>query len=159
VADARAGDYGILARAGKRLLDAGDPKRAAVCFELVLEQTGFEQPNVLLQLAMARLGENRLTEARQAFLAVNRLRPRDPRPHYYLGRIALQLGDETEGRTRLGMAQSLNPSSTLPLITLAEWLDSEERGDEALEIAREAIRRNPSDSRARRLVERLAGSD
>jgi hypothetical protein len=40
---------------------------------------------------------------------------------------------------------------------MAQWLASKGRRDEALEAAREAVRRNPADTRSREVLQRLEG--
>jgi arylsulfatase A-like enzyme/Flp pilus assembly protein TadD len=156
LADARAGDADVLRKAGDRLLEAGDPKRAAACFERALEKTG---PDLTLlgKLGTAQIRAGDLEMARETFLKASRLRPEDARPHYFLGKIALGMGDENEGRARLERAAQLDDGFAPPLVTLGRWLALQGRREEALEKIEEALRRDPTNAQAREAFEKLTG--
>jgi arylsulfatase A-like enzyme/tetratricopeptide (TPR) repeat protein len=107
MADARGGDSEALVRAG-RLLFQDDPARAAVCLELAL--AGMElDAQLLQQLGVAQARSGRLKDARETLMAASRMLPRDPTLQYRLGVVALELGDEKEGRFRLEQALRLDP--------------------------------------------------
>ena len=120
LADARAGDPSTLIEAAKLLADSGDPSRASVCYEAVLEQTS--QPDSLLlgQLGFARLRAGNLDGAETAFKAVSTMRPGEPRPVYFLGVIARRRGDVASARAYFARALDLDPAFTKAAIALRE---------------------------------------
>jgi Flp pilus assembly protein TadD len=153
MADVRGGDSDVLLRAGRLLLDH-DPARAAICLELALQ--GVEpNPQLLFHLGNAQVRSGRLEDARQSFLVASRMRPRDPELQFRLGAVALEMGDEKEGRFRMQQALRLDPRYSRGLTTLARWLADQGRDGEALEAAREAAERNPADAEARQLIAEL----
>jgi len=107
MADARGGDPEALIR-GSRLLSQADPARAAVCLELALAALE-PDPALLAQLGAAQARSGRLEDARRTFMTASRMAPRDPMLQYHLGVVALELGDEKEGRFRLEQALRLDP--------------------------------------------------
>jgi len=106
MADARGGDPEALIRAS-RVLSQHDPARAAVCLEVALAALA-PDPALLAQLGAVQARSGRLEDARETFLAASRMAPRDPRLQYHLGVVALELGDEKEGRFRLEQALRLD---------------------------------------------------
>jgi tetratricopeptide (TPR) repeat protein len=120
LADAAAGDPQTLLAAAKLLAEAGDPARASMCYELVLDQT--TQPDAALfgQLGLARLRAGNLDGAEAAFTEVAKRRPAEPRPVYYLGVIALKRGDSAAARAHFERALVLDPGFTKATVALRE---------------------------------------
>lgn len=145
LADARAGDVPVLLEAGRLLQTAGDPARAAACYEVALEQQRTLDPGLLGRLGAARLSAGDEGGAEEAFRAASSLAPADPRPHHYLGVIALGRGDERGAREAFARAVRADPRFAGSEIQLARWLARQGRRDEAIAALREAARRNPSD--------------
>ena len=83
LADARVGDPQTLIEAAELLGDAGDPARASICYEVVLDQTSQPDSVLLGQLGFARLRAGNLDGAQAAFAAVAALRPTEPRPVFF----------------------------------------------------------------------------
>ena len=158
LADARAGDAATLVDAGLLLLEAGQPARAATCFEVAQGQNVRPDPELFGQIGAARMAAGQVDEAKKAFLAMGQARPADPRPHYYLGMIALQSGDEAGARASFGRSLELAPSFTAPLVTYARYLASRGARAEALRTLEDALRRNPSDADARKALETVRGA-
>jgi arylsulfatase A-like enzyme/predicted Zn-dependent protease len=155
LADQRAGDPAILIEAGRLLLDEGEPRRAAACFETALEQADRIEPEWLGQLGLARMRAGDLVGARTALEGVRQLRPADPRPPRLLGELALREGKEQEARAHFRRALELGPRSVAPLVSLARWLVAEGRAAEAEQVLYEALARNPGDAEARQELRRL----
>jgi arylsulfatase A-like enzyme/Flp pilus assembly protein TadD len=156
LADQRAGDPPTLTRAGRLLMEDGQPARAAVCFELALDLSERLHPTLLGELGIARLGAGDLDGAGDAFEGAARLGPSDPRPPYFLGAIALRRGDEARARAQFDRALALDRRFSAPLVALGRWLAAQGRRDEAVEALQSALARNPADADARAELERLA---
>jgi len=120
LADARAGDPPTLVEAAKLLADAGDPARASVCYEVVLDQASQPDSGLLGQLGFARLRAGNLEGAEAAFAAVSTMRPLDPRPVYFLGVIARKRGDAAVARERFARALALDPGFSKAALALRE---------------------------------------
>jgi arylsulfatase A-like enzyme/Flp pilus assembly protein TadD len=156
LAEARAGDAPVLDRAGRLLLEAGDPARAAACFEVALEQSRVLDPGLLGRLGAARRGSGDAKGAEAAFQAAASLAPRDPRPQHYLGVIRLERGDEAGARAAFAKASAADPRFHASLLHLGRWLGRQGRREEALRALAEAEARRPGDpdvAAARREVE------
>jgi arylsulfatase A-like enzyme/Flp pilus assembly protein TadD len=110
LADARAGDPPTLSDAAAILMGAGDPARAAACYEVILEQAPQPDPELLGKLGIARLRAGDLDGAAGAFAECAALRPSDPRPVYYEGLIAEKRGDTAGARAAFAKALALDPS-------------------------------------------------
>ena len=145
---------GFLVEAGRLLLDGGDPQGAADLFRVALEKLG-RQADLLGFLGTALLSAGRVDEAQASLEESKRLRPDDPRPHFYLGNIALLRNEEEEARAHYREAIARDPDWTEPLDNLALWLVSRGRADEAAKTLAEALERNPDDARARELLGKL----
>jgi arylsulfatase A-like enzyme/Flp pilus assembly protein TadD len=145
---------GFLVEAGRLLLDGGDPEGAADLFQVAIEKLG-RQADLLGYLGTALLSSGRVDEARRSLEEASRLRPDDPRPHFYLGNIALLRNEEQQARAHYREALAHDPDWTEPLDNLALWLVSRGRSDEAATTLEEALERNPDDARARELLRRL----
>jgi len=109
LADARAGDRQTLIDIAKVLAEANDPARAAVCYELVLEQTPQPQAGLLGQLGYERFRTGDLDGAQTAFAEASKLKPAEPRPVYFLGLIARKRGDDATARACFTRALALDP--------------------------------------------------
>jgi Flp pilus assembly protein TadD len=120
LADARAGDPQTLLEIAKLLADAGDPARAAVCYELVVDQASQPQTNLLGQLGFARLRAGNLEGAQAAFEAVSKLRPSEARPVYFLGVIARRRGDDAAARAYFARVLALDPGFSKAALALRE---------------------------------------
>ena len=103
----------------------------------------------------ALLSAGRVDEAASVLEEAKRLRPEDPRPHFYLGNIALLRNQEEQARTHYREALSRDPDWTEPLDNLALWLISQGRSDEAIATLTDALERNPDDARAHDLMAKL----
>jgi arylsulfatase A-like enzyme/predicted Zn-dependent protease len=158
LAESRAGDAATLVEAGLFLLEAGQPTSAATCFETAQQQNAEPDPELFGQIGAARMAAGQVDSARKAFLAMSRISPTDPRPHYYLGVIALETGDETGARTNFARALAIAPSFTSPLVKLGRYLASRGSGEEAARLFEDAIRRNPGDTEARKSLDSLRGA-
>jgi arylsulfatase A-like enzyme/Flp pilus assembly protein TadD len=110
LADARAGDPATLASAAVLLAEAGDPRRAAACFETIAAQNPHPDPELLGKIGIWHLRAGDLDEAAQAFAACAALRPDDPRPVYYAGLVARQRGDGAAARAAFERALQLDPT-------------------------------------------------
>jgi Flp pilus assembly protein TadD len=110
LADARAGDPPTLREAAALLADAGEPARAAACYEVIAAQLPQPDPELLGKLGIVLLRAGETDGAFRAFEQCASLRPDDPRPVYYLGVVAEQRGDTPEARTQYARAQALDPS-------------------------------------------------
>ncbi len=158
LAQARAGDAPVLDRAGRLLLEEGDPAGAAACFEVALEQSRVLDPGLLGRLGAARLGSGDAKGAEAAFQAAASLAPRDPRPQHYLGVIRLERGDEAGARAAFAKASAADPRFHASLLHLGRWLGRQGRREEALRALAEAEARRPGDpdvAAARREIERI----
>jgi arylsulfatase A-like enzyme/Tfp pilus assembly protein PilF len=156
LAEARAGDAPVLDRAGRLLLEEGDPARAAACFEVALEQSRTLDPGLLGRLGSARLASGDPKGAEAAFQAAASLAPRDPRPQHYLGVLRLERGDEAGARAAFAKASAADPRFHASLLHLGRWLGRQGRREEALRMLAEAEARRPGDpevSAARREIE------
>jgi arylsulfatase A-like enzyme/Tfp pilus assembly protein PilF len=120
LADARAGDPQTLIEIAELLADAGDPARAAVCYELVLDQASQPEANLLGQLGFARLRAGNLEGAQSAFEAVSKLRPSEARPVYFLGVIARRRGDDAAARAYFARTLALDPGFRRAAVALRE---------------------------------------
>ena len=109
LADARAGDLMTLELAGDLLIGSGDAPRAAVCYEIALEQLPDLSPRLLMKLGQAQAAAGDLESAEQTFLACNKLMPLDPRPPFYLGLIDQKRDDQTRAARRFREALNRNP--------------------------------------------------
>jgi Flp pilus assembly protein TadD len=145
---------GFLVEAGRLLLDGGDPEGAADLFQVAIEKLG-RQADLLGYLGTALLSSGRVDDARRSLEEASRLRPDDPRPHFYLGNIALLRNEEQQARAHYREALAHDPDWTEPLDNLALWLVSRGRSDEAATTLEEALQRNPDDARARELLGKL----
>jgi arylsulfatase A-like enzyme/predicted Zn-dependent protease len=158
LADSRSGDASTLVEAGLLLLDAGQPARAAACFEVAQEQNARPDPELFGQIGAARMAAGQVDEAKKAFLAMGQARPADPRPHYYLGMIALEGGDEAGARASFGRALERAPTFTAPLVAYGRYLASHGARAEAVRVLEDALRRNPGDAEARKLLDAARGA-
>ncbi len=120
LADARAGDPPTLLAAAKLLDGVGDHARAAVCYEVALDQAAQPDGALLGQIGIARLRAGNLDGAEAAFTAAASLRPSDARPVYYLGVIARKRGDLASARVRFTRALVLAPGMPKAARALAE---------------------------------------
>jgi len=120
LADARAGDPPTLIEAAKLLADAGDPARAAVCYEVVLDQASQPDAGLLGKLGFTRLRAGNLEGAESAFAAVSKLRPSDARPVYFLGVISQRRGDAVAARELFARALVLDPGFSKAASALRE---------------------------------------
>ncbi len=120
LADARAGDRQTLIEIAKVLADANDPARAAVCYELVLDQTPQPQAGLLGQLGYERFRAGDLDGAQSAFVAASNLRPAEPRPVYFLGVIARKRGDHATARLHFTRVLALDPGFQRAAVALRE---------------------------------------
>jgi arylsulfatase A-like enzyme/Tfp pilus assembly protein PilF len=148
LADLRSGDAPALVEAGALLSEHGDHARAAACYEVALGQSRDLDARLLARLGTERLAAGNPAGAAEAFHAAAFLDPRDPRPHHYLGVIALQRGDEKEARASFERALSIDPGFSASPTSLGRWLASKGRKDEATRAFEEAVRRNPGDRAA-----------
>jgi len=150
---------GLLAEAGKLLLDGSDPEGASDLFRAAIAKLG-PQADLLGYLGTALLSAGRVDEARTALEEARSLRPEDPRPHFYLGNIALLRNEEEQARAHYREALTHDPGWSEPLDNLALWLIAQGRSDEAVATLTEALERNPDDAKAEALLRRLeAGRD
>ncbi|HEX6852414.1 MAG TPA: sulfatase-like hydrolase/transferase [Candidatus Polarisedimenticolaceae bacterium] len=154
LADLRSGDAPALVEAGGLLSEHGDHARAAACYEVALGQSRDLDARLLGRLGTARLAAGNPAGAAEAFHAAAYLDPRDPRPHHYLGVIALQRGDEKEARASFDRALAIDPGFSASPTSLGRWLASQGRKDEAALAFEDAVRRNPRDRGA---AEALSG--
>jgi arylsulfatase A-like enzyme/Tfp pilus assembly protein PilF len=109
LADARAGDPPSLLEAGRLLMDAHEPARAAACFSVVIEMSERPDPELLGKLGFARMAAGDLDGAAEAFQASSALRPGDPRAVYFLGVLAQKRGDLTGARREFERALAIDP--------------------------------------------------
>ena len=109
MADARAGDPQTLGEAARLLESAGDPARAAICYELLVAQTPQPGAELLGTLGVTRLKAGDVDGAQEALAAAAAQAPSDPRPVYLLGRVALRRGDAAGARARFQEALRLDP--------------------------------------------------
>ena len=158
LADSRSGDASTLVEAGLLLLDAGQPARAAACFEVAQGQNDRPDPELFGQIGAARMAAGQVDEAKKAFLAMGQARPADPRPHYYLGMIALEGGDEAGARACFGRALERAPTFTAPLVAYGRYLASRGARAEAVRVLEDALRRNPGDTEARKALNTVRGA-
>jgi Flp pilus assembly protein TadD len=141
------------------LHEAGDPSRAAACYEVALEQSRELEPGILGRLGTARLDAGDVDGAEKAFRAAASLAPRDPRPHHYLGVIRLARGDEKGAWDAFSRASSLDPRFNGSLVYWATWLGRQGRLEEARSVLAQAEARRPGDpavASAREEIERAA---
>jgi arylsulfatase A-like enzyme/thioredoxin-like negative regulator of GroEL len=109
LADARAGDPPTLLEAGRLLMDAHEPARAAACFAVVVEMSDHPDPELLGKLGFARLAAGDLDGAAEAFRASSALLPGDPRAVYFLGVVAQKRGDPAAARREFERALTIDP--------------------------------------------------
>ena len=148
LADLRSGDAPALVEAGGLLSEHGEHARAAACYEVALEQSRDLDARLLGRLGTARLAAGNPAGSAEAFHAAAFLDPRDPRPHHYLGVIALQRGDEKEARASFDRALAIDPGFSASPTSLGRWLASRGRKEEAAVAFEDAVRRNPRDPTA-----------
>ena len=154
LAEIRAGDADTLVKAGRLARDKDDPRLATRLFEEAARRSPGD-PDILGFLGTARLASGDLDGAQKALQSARRLRPRDPRAPFYLGNIALLRNDERAAKELFAEALKLDPTFTPPLVNLGRWLAEHRRVPEAIEVVEDALRRNPQDTEARRLLEAL----
>jgi len=110
LSDARAGYAGALVRAGQLLLESKDPRRAAACFEVALEQQKRPDAKLLGDLGSAQLQAGDLEAARKSFAALVELLPTRPWPRYELALVAARENRLEEAREHLLEALRLDPT-------------------------------------------------
>ncbi len=151
----RAGDAETLVQAAQLLMESGNAAAAVPCLEAAIEQVDGLPVGWLGRLGVARLESGDLDGAEQAFGAVARLRPADPRAFYYLGNIALRRGDEDTARRRFGEALRIDPGFVDSQLSLSRWLAAQGRLEEAVAELEKAAARQPGNPRVRRELDAL----
>ncbi len=149
LARARRGQPKALLDAGRLLLREGKAEAALVCLEGVQQASEALSPELLGMIGMAQIESGRLDDAERSFRAIVALRPADPRPHLFLGNVALKRGNESAAREHFNDALGLDESFSAPLTSLGTWLLEQKRTGEAVKAFEDALRRNPQDARAR----------
>jgi len=151
----RAGDADTLVQAAQVLMEAGRPAAAVPCLETAIEQVDGLPAEWLGRLGLARMESGDVDGAAEAFAAVARLRPADPRAPYYLGNIALMREDEDGARRYFDEAQRIDPGFVAPQLSLARWLAARSRTAEALASLEAAAARRPDDPAVRAELDAL----
>jgi tetratricopeptide (TPR) repeat protein len=112
--------------AAREYMDAGRIGEAAREYAEVLDRdTDNFEAHLNLGVALLRMEDARFenerdyTRIREHLVEASRLRPRDPRPHFYLGRIGFTAGDYREAMPHLSRAVELEPSDEEALEVLA----------------------------------------
>lgn len=90
-----------------------------------------------------RVGDR--AQAEQAYRGMLEVEPSNEIAHYYLGRILLMNGNDTEGLEHLHAAQESEPGRVRSYLEEAGWLANHGKHDEAIHKALDAVQRAEDD--------------
>lgn len=114
-----------------------------------------QSPKGLAQLAVSLLGQRQFTEAVELLQAAVRLKPTWRELHSNLGYACVQLSCPDEAIVHFREALRLDPNYVPSYTALAELLSRRGEGEEAKRLLELALQLNPTEARAKGMLERL----
>lgn len=136
---------------GSLRLGIGDLPAARGSFERVLKLDA-ENLEALLGLGRIDIANKRYTDARQRFRRVLQISPANITATSEMARLAALEGDLATSVSWLEKARQSGADASLPRIKLATHYLSQQRYDEAMQVAQEAVQIDDQDARARNLL-------
>jgi Flp pilus assembly protein TadD len=134
----------------------GEPARAIPRLQVVLDRSPwYWRAHVNLGIAYQSLGDR--DRARAALEVAERLAPAETSPRFFLARLEAEQGHLDRAIELLGLARRLKPDEARLARQQGEYLIRAGRGDEARAALQEALRVDPADGEARRLLGLVAG--
>ena len=115
-----------------------------------------QSPKGHAQLAVALLGQQRITDAIDVLTAAVKLKPTWRELHSNLGYACVQLGRHDEAIRHFRNALGCDPNYVASYTALADLLSRRGETTEARQLLQQAIDLNPSDPRARALLDGMA---